>query len=298
MRALLLGAVGLAALAGRPAHAQFSTFVQGPATSAPSCTGGYQGPGDIIGSGWKAWGGFRAYSCAKAGAQANAVQVCTAGDASCEVEKVGTNGSLVLGTLATACTTTCLVKTVYDQSGTGADLTQATAANQPKFTKAALGSLPGMTCTAGSSQWVQGTIPVVAQPLYMTDVVLANGIVSVGPRIMSTLTSGEPLIYWQSSTEITAYVSGTFVQAIDAIDTSFAVQATFNGSSSIARLNTSPNSGSVGAGSTSTSLAICADPGGANPATMTWGEGGLLSGTLTTGQQDSMETQERAFWGF
>ena len=114
----------------------------------------YVGPGDIVASA-TAWYGLRGY---KSGYTGKSINLCTPADAACEDESIGSNGKLVLGATGQTCnnsSTKCIIKTWYDQTGNGNNLTQATAADQATFvvpgqgTACTLQTLPCATFAAG-----------------------------------------------------------------------------------------------------------------------------------------------------
>ena len=119
--------------------------------------GGYTGPGDVV-SGAYAW-----YSCSRgynAADTANACNVCLPADTTCADLTLSAGFVVLPGSLSTCNITTviCTVKTAYDKSGNGRNVTQATEANRPTFRPAMASNgcpttaLPCMLFTAASSQ--------------------------------------------------------------------------------------------------------------------------------------------------
>jgi hypothetical protein len=123
---------------------------------------GYQGPGDIASGAIAFYSAGRAYNAAYAAAQsplADLVDTAT-GLATCTLN-VGTNGfanmaAVVCPTgapvvsVTTFCTIThvaCSITKLYDQTGTGNHVVQATLANMPGLTLSAQNGLP---CAAGT----------------------------------------------------------------------------------------------------------------------------------------------------
>lgn len=152
-----LGAILLAALvvaiggASSPASAQLGGFMWSP--PAATCTGGYQGPGDVQSS-WKVWVGLRAFTCATAGTKS--INACTPSDATCQDINTLANGKLDEGALDTlGCnnsTTICTAKTGYDKSGNGIDITNATIANRPTIVRNCINTnLSCLNIAAGQS---------------------------------------------------------------------------------------------------------------------------------------------------
>jgi hypothetical protein len=139
--------------------------------------GGYTGPGDIV-SGAYAW-----YSCARgynAADTANACNVCLPSDTTCADITLTAGLAVLPGSLSTCNITTviCTVKTAYDKSGNGRNITQATEANRPTFRPAMASNgcpstaLPCMLFTAASSQRLVSsgthtiTAPITASIVY------------------------------------------------------------------------------------------------------------------------------------
>lgn len=177
MRRLLIAAV--LALIPAIAGAQFNGCAMGfcsPAAGTPSS--GYVGPGDVV-PGALFWGGLRAYSGAivDAGTQPIVNVIKTTTSETCDIIVSGTGG---LGNTAscsggsngqaaaTFCGADCDVVTLYDQSGNGRNVTQATAVRQPALMFNCIGSLPCITFTAsgvvGNVQVLLGTMVAQAQP--------------------------------------------------------------------------------------------------------------------------------------
>ena len=122
--------------------------------------GSYTGPGDI--TTFTAWWGFRAYSAAKAAAGVNAANIRRASDSeTCDFPVTssgglgnskncsGSDNGQSLSTFLNA--TTGAVTKMYDQTGNGWDIAQATAANQPSITISCINSQPCAQDTSGST---------------------------------------------------------------------------------------------------------------------------------------------------
>lgn len=121
----------------------------------------YVGPGDIV-SGATAWYSCaRAYNAAYAAGGAN--KLCnlrnTSTSETCDelVQPSGLFGAMASCSgssnglpLATFCATGCAVTEMYDQTGNGRPLLQATAANQPALSLLALGTFPAATTSASA----------------------------------------------------------------------------------------------------------------------------------------------------
>src|SRR5258706_14710917 len=117
----------------------FGQVGQIPAPLQPF-SGGYQGPGNVVTTGWIFWFGLRAFSAATAGTKA--ANICNSGDANCADVNTLANGNFDVATATGAPLNcggaggTCTIKTLYDKSGatnctTACDFTQATIASRP-----------------------------------------------------------------------------------------------------------------------------------------------------------------------
>jgi hypothetical protein len=190
---------------------------------APKASGGggsYVGPGDIV-SGAVAYYGLRCYNAAYAG---NVVDVgnaatgtstvgtrlkCSAGGIISEVVS-GSACTFVTGnacsTLATTCASTCYAVNLYNQSGgTGHTLSLFFATSRPAYTTSCIGSLPCMTFTAASSEYLDDNITwtTTAQPytLMLSFECTANssGIMEVGPLGVDCISTANTLQYYSNS---------------------------------------------------------------------------------------------------
>lgn len=138
----------------------------------------YTGPGDLGLGTAVAWWGLRAYSAAKAGTKA--VQLRRSGGSSPGTLDFNTlaNGSLDLASIISwynaDSSTQMTVATLYDQTGNGIDLTQASTSVQPLFgtTIGPISSKPGMQWGPGAL-WM-GYAPGLTTPQPLTMVAVHN----------------------------------------------------------------------------------------------------------------------------
>jgi hypothetical protein len=171
---------------GSGAKAQVSLPFPGPGKPA-STSAVYQGPGDIsVGGstgGWSIfWSSARAYNTAYANGtnpMVDLVDASTGTVAVCTL-RVATTGYVDLsaycpGSLtpdaacAAAAGGSCKTNKVYDQSGLGRHLTQATLANMPSVTFNAISGLPALTCSGTCFLATSATLSV-GQPITMWSV--------------------------------------------------------------------------------------------------------------------------------
>lgn len=121
--------------------------------NAPStvAVGPYVGPGDIVANALS-WWGLRGYTTAYATPGTNpAMDVTKASDGSVDTTiNILADGSLDVATIS-GLGYAVKVKKLYDQTGGGRHMTQATLSKMPTLTLSGLGSLPIMTGTSAAS---------------------------------------------------------------------------------------------------------------------------------------------------
>jgi len=184
MRTAILLAAASVVFAGSLALAQVGQIASGPLLGGGAVY--YQGPGDVIavpaGGGW--WG-FRAYNHAYAVAHSQIATIQRISDNTTCTVVSDNNGNLDLvgtpcsgATIVSFCNlTTCEVNKLFDQTGHGFDLTQATAANKPVLTFTCINTtLPCMGFTGSSSQVVFTTAGTAsAAPVSLSAVAKRTG---------------------------------------------------------------------------------------------------------------------------
>jgi len=112
----------------------------------------YRGPGDIV-AGAFGWWGLRAYSLAKAGTVA--INLRRDSDNATLDFRTRSNGSLDVSSIASWLgAANAFVTKLYDQTGNGNDLIQATGANQPSLILSGFGSFPTMRFGAVTTNWL------------------------------------------------------------------------------------------------------------------------------------------------
>lgn len=275
--------------------------------------GGYSGPGDVITSSL-AWYGLRAYSAAKATAQFHAVNLRNTGSAeTCDVNLATTgalsttvsscSGASTGATIATFCTGGCTVHTLYDQSGANScsaapcDITNATAANQPTFT-AACPSLPCLTYGGGSVALASAaTFAGTAQPFSLSWVGKRTGAFTANGAIFGS-SSANTQTGFGNATNTAFLYAGTAAPTAAATDSALhAVQAIFNGASSILNVDNTQTAVSTGATAFTASTSVATGFTAGNAFTGTANESGIWAGGLTTPQQTSLCHNQFAYWG-
>jgi hypothetical protein len=194
---------------------------------------GFQGPGDIASGAIAFYSAGRAYNAAYAAAQSPLADIVdtTTGLATCTF-KVGTNGFANLSavvcptgapvvSVTTFCTVThigCSITKLYDQTGNGNHVVQATLANMPGLTLSAQNGLP---CAAGTGtttlNLASSTTITQAQPFTEMAVVERTGSTSTAQRILGIGTA--PLLTFGGANGV-SYSAGTQI-ILTAADNAF-----------------------------------------------------------------------------
>lgn len=157
---LLACALALGAVA-QVIDAEGGVVAPGTGSAPPS----YTGPGDIV-AGAKGWWGFQAYNGAEVttGTQKMVNVRRTSDSATCDF-KVSATGTLGVSVTSSGCTTvgvslatfcnatSCFAVTLYDQTGSGNDATQATTADQAAITVSCQNSQPCLVATANTTNY-------------------------------------------------------------------------------------------------------------------------------------------------
>jgi hypothetical protein len=229
---------------------------------------GYQGPGDITSGAIAFYSAGRAYNAAYAAAQspvADLVDTAT-GLATCTLN-VGTNGfanltAVVCPTgaptvsVTTFCTVThvgCSVTKLYDQTGTGNHVVQATLANMPALTFSAQNGLP---CAAGGATVRLQTAGNVVQaaPFTRTAVVERTG--SFTTRQDITANAAASHLNFSAAANSVSAAAGTTV-GLTAADSAFhALLAVASATAPLFAVDSSADTSTSSQGSTSTSGAL------------------------------------------
>lgn len=258
----------------------------------------YSGPGDIVASA-ASWWGLRGYSAAySTGSNPAADVVDAATGLITTTVNILSNGNLdeatVLG-LGYA----VKVKKLYDQSGNGQHLTQATLAAMPALTANAIGSLPGMTF-AGAQELTNATFPGFTQnqPVTISTVIKRTGTFTTENDWFVTSTGGFFVAGFLNSANTVFTYAGGGVSSVGSIaDNSFhAIQSVFNnaGQSVIYVDGVNTNVSSAGANPVSGPLTV----GGSNFLTGVLMEIGDWGVAFSGANNSAMDANQRSYWGF
>lgn len=185
------------------------------------------------------------------------------------------------------------VTEMYDQSGNGANATQATAGSQPQLLPLCLnsGTLPGIQFN-GSNNFAT-TVGALTQPWTLSFV--AN-------RYAAFTTFGELFydvgshgITWNNSANSMYEYAGSVVPFTISDATLHAVQGVANAASSVVNVDGTETTGNFG----SSNVSANAQFGGPSfPMTARLGEFGAWSAIgFSSGQRPSMRTNQKSYWG-
>lgn len=261
----------------------------------------YTGPGDINGAA-VAWYGLRAFNAAKRGTKVANVCNSTGGvDVGCaDLLSDVTTGALVPATVSgiTCPGANCTVKTLYDQAGTNCsgttacDVTQATVANRPTLTTAAI------TCNGSSQRLLGSTNLTQAQPFSVSYVAKRTTFASTFANVIAFGNLNVQIGYADTTGNAFLY-GGSVAYATAAENTMHAVQGLMNQSTSamyIDGTNTAGLSVSVDSPSATPTI-ICSSNSPDN-----WLNGQILEtgiwGGNVTANNSAMNSNQHTFWGF
>jgi hypothetical protein len=273
-----------------------------PAVAAP-----YVGPGDLV-AGATGWWGLRAFTAALAGAGptttpvidvlgSNTVTGCTIyllGNATGALDLttagaggVGNQCSLGATTFCTVTNTSCSISKIYDQTGNGNHLIQATAAKQPTLTFSCTGALPCLTFVSANLQalGITGSYSTgaVAQPNSMSAVAARTSNFTTQQNIViswsGSLSPAEQLAYNGTSNQALIY-AGSNVTATASNTTLHSFQANFSNTTSAIYVDGVSTSGTAGTQTSGVSAAIGSNN---NTAAQQYMDGHIMEAGIWTG---------------
>lgn len=261
--------------------------VGGPATPTVA---GYTGPGNIVASP-NSWYGFRAFSSADRGNIL--MNVCNVADVVCaDLSSDATTGALVISSIGgSSCSVvTCTIKTMYDRSGNGYNITQATIASRPTLVVSCVNSLP---CANSNSQnWALSGGGTVNQPFTMNYV--ANRTSGAGEQdLMARYITDGALCGFNTANNAYLWAGGGggFIYVSAPNNAWHAVQCVFNGASSaIDADGTTVTNASAGIGVARPSISFGGIIGN-------FVEGGLWPVAFSAGNITSMCHNQFVYWG-
>lgn len=263
--------------------------------------GGYTGVGDIA-SGWLAWFGMRAYNAAYATGSHAAMDIVDQAGANTLTVNILSTGALDVASISAWVTahtvTTILVTKLYDQTGNGFHLTQATVGAMPTLLLAQTigsGSFPLMLLANGQ-QMLSATAPTYGTTPSFSAVLNATPVGGF-TTVFGTNTGNAGGIWTTAASHVVELYSGTAATAPLTAGTWGAVQGMYNGASSSLYVNgTSTGSLSPGTFNETGVLAFGGALGG-----FKWGgkitEMGVIAGNLSGGNQSGVNGNQTAYYG-
>jgi hypothetical protein len=256
----------------------------------------YSGPGNVV-AGAAAWWGLRAYNTAAIGSRAvrlrrdsdNAEQdFLTLGSGAVDVASIATfKGSALV-----------YVKTLYDQSGNGRDLVQATTATQPGFLLSGLGSLPVMTFNRSQTILTSATI-TQSQPFTQSVVCVETGNIGGNAFVLVGSNTSDGILFNSAGTPVVlqGLNNGVPISGPNTADgTWYAIQMISNGSASSLMYVNGSSTALTGFGTTgfvSDQITFGEQTFIGNVA-----EAGVWYSGFSSGQQSSMNNNQHSYWGF
>jgi hypothetical protein len=298
---LCLAALGLNA----PSRAQFNGCQAGFCAPRAAGGGGYIGPGDLTLTGTVvAWGGFRAYSAAKAGTKA--VRLINETTTTQQDINSLASGAFDAATAATLCgAAVCKVVTIYDQTGTNCsggiacDVSEGTDASRPTYN--ASGGAGGNPCAvfASTNTLISAALTSsIAQPYTLSTVSSRTGNLAAFNGVAIIQSSLVGLYYSNSNNNFALFGGTSFTANVTASDNTFhAIAGVINGASSIAGIDGSSTSGlSTGSAATGTNNISIGDT--SNPFAGTVCEFGIWNAAWTTGNISTMSTNQHGTNGY
>lgn len=268
----------------------------------------YVGPGDVTAT-WFFWGGLRAFSNATTGTKS--AQLCLRSTpATCQDISTLANGNFDTASAATFCASPCDVATLYDKSGNGRDLTQATAGERPQYTTSALGTLPCMTFVAGTPGTVAGRF-LIGSPLAAAAVPFSHSMVvkitandTSNPTVfgdVGTGTTKQEVVYNGSTTTFLIQDNNTGgFSATTGAAAFHALNAVSNGASSNIAIDGTTTTGTNGtAGIQTADLLAIGDANALNRDLIgIVCEAGMTNTAFSSGTTTSMNSNQHTYWGF
>lgn len=257
---------------------------------------GYVGPGNLV-PGATAWRGLRAYSDAVIGN--NAVRLRRDSDNAEQDFVTVAGGGLDLPSITTfkGAANLLLVK-LYDQTGNGNDLTQATAARQQVFALASLGSLPTITCDGVSLHTLDNlAVPSIAAPTTLSWVAKNTAGSGAAAPIWSSQGSAFQAQYNNSGANQVLIYAGSVLSAVASDNSWHALQGVLNGVTSDMNVDGTANTGTTGAATGDTTEILFGISGG-NVFAGSFAELGRWSIAFSGAQSSAMSANQHTYWGF
>ena len=229
-----------------------------------------------------------------------AINVRRASDSAAQDFGFTAAGDLDVAALTTfLAATTGFITTWYDQSGSGLDLVQGTAANQPGVVLAetTMNNRPVMSFVAASTQnMAKATPPTLAQPFTVSAVVNHNGNFAALNTLLGGQADGNSTGYTATADQFQVF-AGNSKNATATNSVAHSIVAHFNGASSKISVDQSISSATnVGAGGM-TGIKIGAFFSGGRNLTALLGELPIFASALSDANILTLQANQKAYWG-
>lgn len=266
--------------------------------------GGYTGPGDVV-SGASIWAGLRGYTAAYSTGSNPAVDLVDQANANPITINILSDGTLDVASIATWVSansvTTIKVPRLYDQTGGGRHLVQATLATMPTLI---LGPVTGLASNRpamvfASQNLLSPATLSVAQPLTLGTVAIRTSGTSDSGIIAGNNGNDADIMF--RGANVAAIFAGSFAPTLAQTDNAWhSVHGAFNGASSFVNIDgTSGSTGSPGAGSMSTNRGLYLGRDGFGSAlTGRILEGGVWPSALSGANISSLSSNQHSYWGY
>ncbi len=277
-----------------------STIFSGAARAqqyyAPSPCSTYVGPGDIV-SGAFAWWGLRAYSNAAIG-QPIANIIRASDSLSMVVNSTITGGFDVAAATTFCASTTCKVSQLYDQTGNGHHLVQATGGNQPALNLACIGSGTLQPCLHFSVTPYMTVSATIVQPFTFS--VVAERTSNLLTQSNIFVDAGNGIYFNNAANQIQSFFNTGFVNtAASVADSTFhGIQFVGNAASSSFVIDGVTTTGNWGSNGYTTTIALGASSAGGGPLGGDISEAGIWLSSLSGANLTALNSNQHVFWGF
>lgn len=273
-------------------------------TAVPTFTGA----GDVVSGALAYWDPVFAYSAATIGQ--NVVKLRESGGNTTQIFTSQSNGQVSTAAITTfKGANNLFVDTLYDQTGNGLDMTQATLANQPPYLLSQVGALPAIV-PDGSTFYILRHLSIPSNmtlPISFAGVCKTNAASGTNQFIWSNDTAGSnkcDLLVGSTTFEMgmndaSEVDSTASVNVISAYANVFGAFNVTNGTTF--NINGTTNSGTLAGGNTVASgdnIQLLAFASGVRLFNGVFGGIGIWPGSFSAGNASSMVTQLRSNWGF
>lgn len=264
-------------------------------------TSTYVGPGNVV-SGATMWGGLRAYTLASIGS--NAVKLRRDSDNTTQTFVTVAGGGLDLSGISTfKGTANLFVDTLYDQTGNGNNLVQATQAKQPTFTLSGLGSLPIMSFISASGLFLGWTPSAGIAPSYTFSTVARRTSNFTTAQLIGASFNSSSLQFRFDAAANTAFMYAGVAQSVAGVadNTYHALQAVYASGGAGSDLNVDGTVNTINPGNitiTATQFTIGTYDGSSFFLDGQIQEFGIWPSAFTSTNSANMSSNQHSYWGF